>query len=79
MARRLIGLDIGTNAVTIAEVTAVRTSVAIRLASPSSPACLDSTASAKDSRPLEVFHRTATAFPARTPSTVSAIRSMSVG
>ena len=44
-----------------------------------SPACRDSTASANDSRPPGVFQRTATALPARTPSTVSATRSTSVG
>src|SRR5664279_2850843 len=51
----------------IADVTAVRTSAAILLAWASSPASRDSTARANDSRPLEVFQRTATALPARTP------------
>src|SRR4051794_966673 len=60
-------------------VTAERISPAIRSASAGSPAARDSTATAKDSRPLGVVQRTATALPARTPSTVSATRSTSVG
>ena len=63
----------------IAAVTADRTSAAIRSACSGSAACRDSTASANDSRPPEVVQRTATALPARTPSTLSATRSTSVG